>query len=180
MLRRLPLFALILMLMSCGSEAEPDGPVKTVYLVRHAEKCTEPAEDPGLTPTGQERARALRRTLQDVPIEAIFSTPLRRTRDTVEPLASALGLIIQETPIREGFLEALADTIRISAHGRIVVSGHSNTTARLTNLLAGSNLPDLEESQYDRLFVVHLGASGRAWVDVLRYGAPSGPSEPCG
>ena len=60
---------------------------KTVILVRHAEKCTEPASDPGLTTLGQERAQALRRTLVDLSIEAIYSTPYERTLQTVQGLA---------------------------------------------------------------------------------------------
>lgn len=177
MRRILLVAALAVSLSSCTPEAAPELQDKVVYLVRHAEKCTEPADNPALTPEGQERARALARTLQDVPFKAIYSTPLRRTLDTVEPLASALGLPVLETPIREGFLEALADSIRASGNDRILVSGHSNTTARLANLLAGSEFPDLDESQYDRLFVIHLGKTTQ--VDVLRYGAESGSTVSC-
>lgn len=177
MRRILLVLGLAMCLSSCAPDAEPETREKVVYLVRHAEKCTEPADDPALTPFGQERALALARTLQDVPLQAIYSTPLHRTRDTVEPLASALGIPIQETPISQGFLEALADSIHASGNERILVSGHSNTTARLANLLAGTELPDLEETQYDRLFVVHL--DGTPTVDVLRYGAESGSTESC-
>lgn len=177
MLRILPVLLCVLLFSSCTSEVEVASADKVVYLVRHAEKCTEPADDPALTPTGQQRALALARALQDVPLDVIYSTPLRRTRDTVEPLASAQGVPIIETPIQQGFLEALADSIRASGDALFLVSGHSNTTARMANLLAGTDLPDLEETEYDRLFVVHLG--GTPLVDVLRYGTTSGPAEPC-
>jgi phosphohistidine phosphatase SixA len=177
MRRILLVAALAVFLSSCTPDTPPDVQEKVVYLVRHAEKCTEPADNPALTPFGQERARSLARVLHDVPLDVIYSTPLNRTRDTVEPLASALGIPIVETPIKEGFMEALADSIRAAAASRILVSGHSNTTARMVNLLAGTDLPDLEESQYDRLFVVHLGAAPA--VDVLRYGSPSGSAESC-
>lgn len=177
MRRILPFFLIVLVFTSCTPEAEVAPGDKVVYLVRHAEKCTEPADDPALTPAGTERAMALARALQDIPLQAIYSTPLRRTRDTVEPLASALELTVTETPIRQGFLEALADSILASEADHILVSGHSNTTARLANLLAGTDLPDLEETEYDRLFVVHLGST--PMVDVLRYGASSGSTESC-
>lgn len=154
---------------------------KIVFLVRHGEKCTEPASDPGLTELGKERAQALVRVLQDVDVDAIYSTPLHRTRDTAKPLAEAHGLEIIETPIKSGFLEDLADAIRASDASRIVVSGHSNTTPRVANLLAGTEFPDLDESEYDRLFVVHLAADGSAQVSILRFGPESGPPEsPCG
>ena len=177
MMRFLSLFLLAAALTSCAPAADPAAETRTVYLVRHAEKCTEPADDPALTPYGQERAWSLARVLKDVPVEAIYSTPLRRTLDTVEPLAAAIGISVTETPIREGFMEALADSILASRHARILVSGHSNTTARMANLLAGTDFPDLDESEYDRLFVVHLG--GVPTVDVLRYGAISGSPESC-
>jgi len=153
---------------------------KTIILVRHAEKCSEPAGDPELTSLGLERADALRRTLTDVGVEAMYSTPLKRTLQTVQGLAEDHGLETIETPIAAGFLERLAETILSSAESVVVVSGHSNTTTRMVNLLAGTEYPDLDESEYDRLFIVHIPTSGSPEVTALRYGPPSGPSSsPC-
>jgi len=160
-----------------GQDAADLATAKTVILVRHAEKCTEPADNPGLTPLGQQRAEALVRTLSDVPVDAIYSTPLDRTRDTVRELASIKGVDIIEPPISSGFLERLAATIKASDDTHIVVSGHSNTTPRVVNLLAGTDYPDLDESEYDRLYMVHLGPGGGADVSILRYGPASGPPE---
>lgn len=165
-----------------SAEEEPAGTqaTKTIILVRHAEKCTEPASDPELTSLGLERADALRRTLTDVAVEAIYSTPFKRTLRTVEGLAKDHGLEIIATPVSADFLERLAETIQSSADAVVVVSGHSNTTTRMVNLLAGTDYPDLKESEYDRLFIVHLPTSGTPEVTVIRYGPPSGPSSsPC-
>ncbi len=153
---------------------------KTVILVRHAEKCTEPASDPGLTSLGIERAESLRNTLKDVSVDAIYSTPFERTLLTVKGLSEDHDLEIIETPVSAGFLERLVQTIQQSEDAVIVVSGHSNTTARVVNLLAGTDYPDLEESEYDRLFVVHIPESEKPVVTALRYGPSSGPSSsPC-
>ncbi len=146
-------------------------------LVRHAEKCTEPADNPGLTSLGQERALALVRSLTDVPVDAIYSTPLDRTRDTVRPLSEQREVDIIETPIQAGFMESMVESIRESDHRTIVVSGHSNTTPRVVNMLAGTDFPDLDESEYDRLYVVHLPENGAPSVTILRYGPASGPPE---
>lgn len=150
---------------------------KTVYLVRHAEKCTEPSDNPGLTTLGRERAAALDRAFQDVEVDAIYSTPFERTLRTVAPLSERHGIEIAEVPIRSGFLEDLAGTIKASTARFIVVSGHSNTTPRMVNLLAGTEYDDLDESEYDRLYIVHLPSEGSASVSILRYGPESGPPE---
>lgn len=170
-------FASLGILSDQGDALEVTG--KTVYLVRHAEKCAEPSDDPGLTEEGQMRAQELVRVMTDVAVDAIYSTPFTRTRDTVRLLATAKGIDITETPIRSGFLEALADDIRASSAQYIVVSGHSNTTPRVVNLLAGTSFDDLEETEYDRLYVVHLQEDGQASVTVLRFGAASGTQGGC-
>jgi phosphoserine phosphatase len=47
---------------------------------------------------GQAQADALTDRLRHEPISAIYSSPLRRTRQTVTPLASILGLALEPTP----------------------------------------------------------------------------------
>lgn len=157
------------------SDASDSEVAKTVILVRHGEKCTEPADNPGLTDLGKERAQALARTLTDFAVDAIYSTPLDRTRDTVRPLSEQKGVSITETPIQAGFLENMVEVIRASDDRFIVVSGHSNTTPRVANLLAGTDFEDLEETEYDRLYVVHLPEGGAPSVSILRFGPASGP-----
>ena len=68
----------------------PQNKTTTIYLVRHAEKITDnPQEqDPGLTAAGLKRANDLKQFLQDVPIDAFFSTPYKRTQLTLAPLAN--------------------------------------------------------------------------------------------
>lgn len=170
-------FLLLLVPISAFTPATDTDQGKTIILIRHAEKCTEPADNPGLTPLGQERALDLVRTLTDFPVDAIYSTPLDRTRDTVRPLSDQRNVDITETPIRAGFMEAMVESIRASDFRMIVVSGHSNTTPRVVNMLAGTDLDDLEETEYDRLYLVHLPKNGVPSVTILRYGPPSGPSE---
>ncbi|GGE86080.1 histidine phosphatase family protein [Massilia psychrophila] len=54
-----------------------------IYLVRHGEKETGGAKDPELTERGQVRARNIAAILHKVGVKAVFSTPLKRTRQTV-------------------------------------------------------------------------------------------------
>lgn len=54
--------------------------------------------DPGLTTLGWEQARSLVASLAGIPIERIVSSPLRRARETVAPLAEARGLDVADLP----------------------------------------------------------------------------------
>ena len=60
--------------------------------------------DPGLTDLGREQARrAAARLAKRGPIDAIISSPLRRTRETAEVVAEELGLDVE---LEAGFAEA--------------------------------------------------------------------------
>jgi phosphoserine phosphatase len=50
-----------------------------------------------LDETGQAQAEALTHRLRQEPIATIYASPLRRTRETVAPLASILGLALEPT-----------------------------------------------------------------------------------
>ena len=63
-------------------------------LVRHAEKAATDT-DPELTTLGAERAQDLAHVLGEVPIDAVYATPFRRTIGTAQPLAGLLGLEVQ-------------------------------------------------------------------------------------
>jgi len=152
----------------------------TVFLVRHAEKCSAPASDPDLTPYGQQRTQDLVRVLSHVELDAVYSTPFARTLNTASPVAAAHDVNIIETPAERGFMEALAERIKNGEANNVLVSGHSNTTPRVVNLLAGTEFEDLDESVYDRLYIVTLHEDGTAGVQVLTYGAISGSEEDCG
>ncbi|MFF5262725.1 histidine phosphatase family protein [Actinomadura viridis] len=70
----------------------------TLYLVRHgqtvwhAENRYAGVSDIGLTATGREQARRLADWASGTPIEAVWSSPLSRTRATAAPAAAVLGL----------------------------------------------------------------------------------------
>ncbi len=145
------------------AQAEPT----VVYLVRHAEKADGGA-DPALTERGIARAAVLADLLSDSGITHIYSSDFIRTRDTTEPLAGRLGL---ETLIYDARdLVGMASRLR-NTPGRHLVSGHSNTTPRLVELLGGDpHTPIDEASEYDRLYIVTLLPGGGASSVLLRYG----------
>jgi len=146
---------------------------KIVFLVRHAEMCLDQGSNPNLSSYGQERARELARVLVDVNLGKIFSTPFNRTLQTATPISQSQEIEINQVEVATGFLESLAEQIRTADASAILVAGHSNTTPRLVNLLVGKELSDLEETEFDRLYIVTLHADGSASYSVLRYGGPS-------
>ena len=148
----------------------------TMIFVRHTEKAVEPADDPGLSPDGQRRAAELARQLVDADvvagIDAIYSTPYRRTLETAQPTAEALGLEINRYDPSDN--EAVLATILKTHKGKIIlVVGHSNTVpALIADLGASKNVPAIAENEYDNIYVISIPWFGKTKTIRLRYGEP--------
>ena len=125
----------------------------TLYLVRHAEKATAPANDPPLTTVGQQRALALRDSLRDKEIGLIYSTNKLRTRSTAEPLAQTIGIPIK--PYSTDTLWEVARHLTKLGRTNVLVVGHSNTLLPLLDQLPVTHQKkEIPDSNYDNLFVV--------------------------
>ncbi|HTF22132.1 MAG TPA: phosphoglycerate mutase family protein [Chryseolinea sp.] len=143
--------------------------ITTFILVRHAEKVMDKSKDPVLTEQGNARARRLQALLEKVSIDAIYTTPYKRTRTTVEPLAQARGLALREY---EPEKEAAIDEILLQHAGKtILVSGHSNTIPEIANWLTGSKqYSEFDDTDYGNLMIVSVVQKGSvATVTWLRY-----------
>ncbi|WP_165699468.1 histidine phosphatase family protein [Hymenobacter jejuensis] len=139
--------------------------------MRHAEKGTEPANDPPLTPAGEQRALALRAKLKSKPVAAIFTTDTRRTRATVAPLAAALKLTPQVYNPRQ--LTELATQIKQTYAGKtVVVVGHSNTILETAEALGATRpVPTIGDAEFNYLLEVKVPAQGASTAKATRYGA---------
>jgi 2,3-bisphosphoglycerate-dependent phosphoglycerate mutase len=69
-----------------------------VYLVRHAHADWQPDEARPLSESGRAAAQALGELLATKPIAAIYSSPARRSIETVESLAQRLGARVDVMP----------------------------------------------------------------------------------
>jgi 2,3-bisphosphoglycerate-dependent phosphoglycerate mutase len=153
----------------------------TVIFVRHAEKGLLPADNPSLSEAGKNRAVELARQLVDADVvagvDAIYSTSYRRTEETVQPVATALGLPI--TSYDASNTETIMDEIVKLHKGKIVlVVGHSNTVpALIGNMGASKKVPEIKENEYDNIYVVSIPWFGKTKTIRLRYGAPYVPAE---
>ena len=149
----------------------------TMIFVRHAEKALMPIDDPGLSAEGQARAAELARQLVDADvvagIDAIYSTPYRRTMETAEPIAEALGLPINSySPDDDD--ETVLDNMQRAHKGKIIlVVGHSNTIPGLiAELGASKKVPPIAENEYDNLYLISIPWFGKTKTIRLRYGQP--------
>lgn len=148
----------------------------TMIFVRHAEKALMPVDDPALSPEGELRAAELARQLVDADVvagvDAIYSTPFRRTIETAQPVADALNLEVNEyDPANEE--EELGRMLRAHKGKIILIVGHSNTIPTLIAELGASKLvPPIAEFEYDNIYLVSIPWFGKTKTIRLRYGAP--------
>jgi len=140
----------------------------TFILVRHAEKAKDDDRNPSLSDVGIARAEKLNKMLSTMEISAIYSTPYKRTRLTVSPIAEAKGLEVTDYDFRNN--ELLTSLMEKHKGGTILISGHSNTTPVLVNKLLGEEkFAWLKEDEYDKVFIVTLSALGEGKLALLSY-----------
>lgn len=134
-----------------------------VFVLRHAETVSE-GDDPGLSALGAERAAGLADLLAETPAAAVYSTDTTRTRATAAPLAAAAGVEVTLYDARNPgpMLDRVAE-----GSGHQVVVGHSNTVPALVHALGGDPGPDIDHSEYDRVYRLSA-AGGRTRTELLR------------
>lgn len=151
----------------------------TIIFVRHAEKVAIEGRDPDLSPAGRERVAELTRQMlyADViqGVDAIYSTPFKRTQQTVQPLADALDLPVNMYDASD--TEAVLEKILKRHKGKVIlVVGHSNTLPVLiANLGASKRVPPIAEDEYDNVYVIAIPWFGKTKTIRLRYGEPYVP-----
>lgn len=76
--------------------------MRTIYFIRHCESIkTGSDQGRGLTDAGQEQAQELVAFFKEIPIDAIYSSPMQRAMDSVRPLAEQRGLQIYDAAFQE-------------------------------------------------------------------------------
>jgi broad specificity phosphatase PhoE len=155
--------------------------LKTVFLVRHAERADEPRQDPPLTEKGIARSEALARLLGTANIKAIYTSQFARTKLTGEPLAKQVGVPVTAITLKtspsnpraiaeESTQEIVEKIMSQQTDGNILVIGHSNSIPDVIKMLGGNDVPTIDEKKFDDLFIVTVYANRRAKVVHLKYG----------
>lgn len=132
-------------------------PPTMLFVLRHAEKTSDDA-DADLSAEGRRRAATLAWMLRDVPVDAVYATDYRRTRNTVQPLADEKRLAVLTYAGEAELADAL---LRHHRGQNVVVCGHSNTIPRLLDRL-GTPIPQQVLEGFDDLFIVVRGGGAPA------------------
>ncbi len=140
--------------------AAPAAAQQVIFVVRHAERADTSdggaammATDPDLSTAGKARAESLAAMLKDAKIAAIYTTQYKRTKQTAEPLARALGIALTEVNSRDvaGVLE------KLKTGENALVVGHSNSVGAIIKQLGVPEPVALTDDDYDNLFIVVRG-----------------------
>ena len=175
-LRRRPLLAPVwlaalggLLVIALGFWLVSAASTTTVFVMRHAEKQTANPDDkdPPLAPAGEARALELAQHFGSAPkgqaLDAIIVTELRRTQDTVRPLANRLGVPVIVVPASdpEGAAKRALHDFR---GGRVLIVAHSDTVPEIVKALSGTDVGPMSDTQYGIIYMVAVPRFSRAAV----------------
>jgi phosphohistidine phosphatase SixA len=140
--------------------------VRTVFLVRHAEKTSAQGDAP-LSPEGEKRAECLAGVLKDAGIKQIYVTDTKRTQQTAAPLAKALKITPKILPAKDP--NALIKDLVYTGGGNILVVGHSDTVPFVIARMQGGTVPPIGDTEYDRMFVMTVAEAAGMPAATLHY-----------
>ncbi len=140
---------------------------KAVFVVRHAERQDD-SEDTPLSAAGRARAERLATVLRDAGVTTIYATQWKRTHQTVGPLATALGLAVQQ--VHSDDIDGLVATLRARHAGDVVlVASHSGSAPKILAALGAAAAVTIAHEEFDNLFVVVPGTGTAPTFFRLRY-----------
>jgi broad specificity phosphatase PhoE len=152
-------------------------------MVRHAERAKEHGAS-ALTPGGRQRAQALVAAIGDKEITAIYSPDRGRNRETVQPLATHLGVPITLIPearlssTRQFADEFVREVLSKHAGGVVVWVGNKSPVG-----IWGGNLKEIylrlggtgdPPANYDDLYVITVPDQGAVSIKKTTYGKSAG------
>lgn len=141
-----------------------------IYLARHCEKATDPADNPPLSAQGQAQAERLGRVMDNAVLDKISSTNTRRTVQTAEAVKRWAGDPPIETFPAMAQSDWFAETMTGGGGKRVFHVGHSNTIPVLLNEFIGAkNWQNIPENEYRHFFIAITKGLGQTEVLHFRY-----------
>ena len=162
-MKRLFLRAVFPALLLCQMAAAQQN-VRTIFLVRHAEKASTAADAP-LSPEGEKRAECLAGMLKDAGIKQIYVTDVTRTQQTAAPLAKALKIKPTILPAKDP--NALIKNLVYTGGGNILVVGR----------IQSASVQPIPENEYDRMYVLTVAEAAGMPSTMLHYCSASAPAK---
>ena len=151
---------------STKETAEIEG-VSTFYLIRHAEKdrSDDQNPDPELSQSGLGRAMHWAEILDNVALDAVYSTDYQRTAMTASPTSIKKDIDVQYYDPQNIDIEQFkADNL----NKNVLVVGHSNTTPDFVNRLLGDEVyPQMEDTENGSLYIVTI-INGMATSQIVQ------------
>lgn len=150
-----------LMFIACGfNPSAHSQEVFTIYLIRHSEKVSDYNfnKDTPLSKCGEKRSKAISSFLNDIHLEAIYSTDYTRTKNTALPTATSKNIDITFYDTEN--LKSFSNTLLENRQDALVV-GHSNTTGVLAALLANEEIDDIDLDVYDKIYQLVIFGKSR-------------------
>lgn len=173
-----------LILLFNGALNAQTSDVTTFIMVRHAEKELDAGKDPNLTKIGIERTEDLVRTLQNVNIDAVYSTPYNRTKKTALPVAKSKGLSLNiHTELSLDGLKKFIDELEVKHKGQtILLSSHSNVIPMMLKIVKKEDFDPkkikfINDNVYDDIFIVSFIQREKATITNIKYGKISIPKK---
>ena len=149
---------------------------REVIMVRNAEEP--PGSDPHLSVEGKARAKALAAWIPaayGAPDALFASTPTassRRAVETLEPLAAALKLKIQDTFANDDFAKMVATVLSNSAYAgkRVVIAWQRGNLQNIAKAFGAKQAPAWPDGQYDHLWRLQFTGTAVTVEDVVQQG----------
>jgi phosphohistidine phosphatase SixA len=165
-------FGLAALFLGQIAVAQQQQSATTVVLVRHAEKASnQNTPEVPLSAQGQQRAECLARVLKDSGIKRIYVSDAKRTQQTADPLAKALGIKPTIVPAKDS--NTLVRDVFYGTGGNALVVGHSNTLPGIIKGVQAGTIAPLGENEYDAMYILTVLEGSSTPVVKLRYCAPS-------
>ncbi|TLF44961.1 SixA phosphatase family protein [Maribacter aurantiacus] len=152
---------LLLTIFSCKEDTpvekqDASSGISTFYFIRHAEKDrTDPEDaDPELNQSGLGRAMHWAEILNEVDLDAIYSTNFNRTSMTAAPTSVKKNIDVQYYDPRILDIDQFK---KDNLNKNVLVVGHSNTTPEFVNLLLGEDrYAPIDDAENGTLFIVTI------------------------
>jgi broad specificity phosphatase PhoE len=158
---RLGIFAACLVLLTAGLGAQDT----TVVLFRHGERQSLFDRESLLSEAGLQRAQALVPLLEVFRPVAAYTSDLRRTQQTLAPVALKLGLTPSVRP-KDGSRALAAEILKEHRGQTVLVCWHHELMKTLAQALGVKGpVPYWSIATYDRLWIVRVPVQGEATLE---------------